>query len=150
MSTAPDAPWNVATDADCGGPIPAFVAAQSGESSFWPNSWCVGMSLLSTVASTTVGRWGVLVTALYRPGPVLEPRYQFRQVRVTVTRLGHRLDGSPTPALIAESGHARRSGAVCECARTLDPYICPASVHVGSAVRGGLRPSKDRFSRGPA
>ncbi len=30
-----------------------------------------------------------------------------------------------------------------ECARILDPSMCPASVHVGSAVRGGLRPSKD-------
>ena len=63
------------------------------------------------------------------------------------------------PSAICESGLAfryrrigacARSGAVPECARILDPSICPASVHVGPAVRGGLRPSKDRFSRGPA
>ena len=136
-------------DADCGGPIPAFVAAH--------------VRRVELLAKQLVRRDVAAVDrrfhdgrplgspgngTLYRPGRVLEPRYQFRQVRVTITRLGHRLDGSPTPP--SRIGACTKEWAVSECGRTLDPYICPASVHVGSAVRGGLRPSKDRFSRRPA
>ncbi len=105
LSTAPDAPWNVATDADCGGPIPAFVAAH--------------VRRVELLAKQLVRRDVAAVDrrfhdgrplgspgdgTLYRPSRVLEPRYQFRQVRVTVTRLGHRLDSSPTPPLSMNRG----------------------------------------------